>query len=112
MFSLIVHARVRNKIEEYILAYRSIFLEIYDDTWLGDAEEIIRNQYKEKSKLLKNTILTSIEESLRKEVIAYSSVDDKRATTIRIWSRRMFLKYDEDLKTMTRYILDIEILQR
>jgi hypothetical protein len=112
MFSVVVHHHVRRKIEQYIIAYRSIFLEIYDDTWLGIAEKIIKQQYLEKSRLFKDSIFESIKESLQQEIVWYTPVGDLKETSIRIGSHRIFLTYHEDVESMMRYIVDIEILRK
>jgi hypothetical protein len=45
MYSVVFDEQVYEKIEDYIGAYRAKYLEFYNDTGLGYAEDIIKSQY-------------------------------------------------------------------
>ena len=94
-------------------AYRDIFVELYTDTGLWYAEEIIKGEYRKNAKILKNSILSAMDHSMKQEIVWYIPLSgDMRETSIRLGARRIQLTYEEDPIAQIRYIMDIEILRR
>ncbi len=114
MYSVVFDEKIYQKIEKYISVYRSKYLELYHDTGLGYAEDIIKSQYIINADILTDAFVDGIYDMMyAREVIWYSiATDMTRITTISIGSRRLFITYMEDDTRMTRTILDIDIFRR
>jgi hypothetical protein len=73
MYDVVFDERVYQKIENYISAYRSRYLELYDDTGLGYAEDIIKSQYIINADLLASTLVDGIYGVMHdREILGYS----------------------------------------
>ena len=114
MYSVVFDEKIYQKIEKYISTYRSRYLELYDDTGLGYAEDIIKSQYITNADILTDAFVDSIYDVMHgREILGYSIANDMtRVTTISIGSRRLFITYVEDADNMTRSVVDMEIYRR
>ncbi len=112
MYKIIVHNSVFGKIDRYGDMFYSVFLSRFSDTGMWDAESLIQKQYLEASDLLVDTIVDKMLVTLW-DFIYYTPLESwLRETSFRMWDRRIFLTYEEDEKSLSRYITDIEILRR
>ena len=115
MYHIKIGRTPRTKIERYIDAYRSAFLELYDDTWLGYAEDIIKEQYIQNADLLRKVLYETIAHALSQEKIvgfSYSMETEVFLVTVPVERRRIFLSFREDRTTQTRILVDIEIVRK
>ena len=113
MYKVITRSGVYKKIHTFWLLYRGVFIERFTDIWLGFAEEIIKSQYIESAELMVDTIIDGMKSILSREIIAYSPLESwLRETSFRMGNRRIFLTYEENTETLTRFIIDIEILRK
>ena len=113
MYKSIITSQVRKQITRYGEFYLEWFISRFSDTGLGHAESIIQKQYIESSDILVESIYHSIETATIQEIISYAPLENWiRETSIRLGNRRIFIQYEEDLSSMTRFIIDIEILRR
>ncbi len=114
MYSVVFEEKIYQKIEKYIGSYRSRYLELYDDTGLGYAEDIIKSQYIISADILTDAFVDGIYDVMySREILGHSVANDMtRITTVSIGSRRLFITYIEDTTTMTRNVLDMEIYRR
>ncbi len=88
---------------------------LYSDTWLGDAEEVIRKQYIDAANLLNVTIHRTIEKFLERDIIlGYSYNPEWKIYTITIplGTRRLFIEYWEYPEEQIRLIMDVQILRK
>jgi hypothetical protein len=113
MYSVQISTHVEQRITRYVEAYRDIFVELYTDTGLWYAEEVIKDEYRKNAKLLKDGILSAINQSMKQEIVWYTPLsEDMRETSIRLGARRIQLTYEEEAVWQIRYIMDIEILRK
>ncbi|MDD2917000.1 MAG: hypothetical protein PHH70_04115 [Candidatus Gracilibacteria bacterium] len=90
-------------------------MSLYDDTGLGDAETIIKEQYINGANVLRISLYDAIKNILFSEKVlgySYDSIDEIYKITTTIESRRLFLSYKEIQESQIRIITDIEILRR
>ncbi len=111
MYNIILRSRVSEKIRRYIDAYEKYYENLYSDSGLGIAEEIIIEQYRQSALSISNTIFDAIHEVFsRKEILGYKKISEiEKEITTRMENRRIFLTYIE--KTNTRIVTDIEIMR-
>ncbi len=110
MYNLILWSKVRADIRKYIDAYELYYENLYTDSGLWIAEEIIINQYRQSASAITERIYDAIEEALTPDIIfGYSSEKDGiRSITTRIENRRLFLFYSES--ETERRVVDIKIV--
>lgn len=113
MYNVQIVPEAQEIVERYILAYREAFLRLYDDTWLWEAENVIKFQYIQGAEILRDSFYKSISIVLKQQkILGYSYNEEKKiyTTTTRIWSRRLFLEYTEDERKQERTLLNINII--
>lgn len=114
MYTVTFGEKVYQKIYRYIDMYRAKYLELYHDTGLWYAEEIIKNQYIVNADMLTDVFVDGIYDIMHeREVLWYSTNPDmSRVTTISLGSRRLFITYLENSLNMKREVIDIEIYRK
>lgn len=114
MYTVIFEERVYQKIYRYIDVYRMKYLELYNDTGLWYAEDIIKSQYIVNADMLTDAFVDGIYDTMHeREILWYSTNwDMSRITTISLGSRRLFITYRENNQNMTREVMDIEIYRK
>ncbi len=112
MYSVVYSHTAQLAISRYIRRYRDLFITLYTDTGLGQAEHIIQEQYNTTARNLAKRIKELTETHMKTvEILGYSQKDNKiRETTLSIENRRIFIHYRED--ATTRYIEDITIVRK
>ncbi len=110
MHKIIIRSKVRKAIRKYIDAYELYYENLYTDSGLGIAEEIIINQYRESALAISRAFYDAIEELFSQEQLFwYVSVwENKREITTQIENRRLFISYTESGNM--RNIEDIKIV--
>jgi hypothetical protein len=110
MHKIILRPKVREKVRTYIDAYETYNENLYTDSGLGIAEDIIIEQYRESAAAISGAIYDAIETALSREtILGYSEKDDQsREITTRIENRRIFLSYIES--DISRVVTDIRIV--
>ena len=110
MHKIILRPKVREKVRIYIDAYETYYENLYSDSGLGIAEEIIIEQYKQSATAISEAIYSSIETALSPEsILGYHETSDwSREITTRIENRRVFLSYTESADK--RVVIDIQIV--
>ncbi len=112
MYSVVYSHTAQLAISRYIRRYRDLFIALYTDTGLGQAEHIIQEQYNTTARNLAKRIKELTETHMKTvEILGYSQKDKEiRETTLSIENRRIFIRYRED--ATTRYIEDITIVRK
>jgi hypothetical protein len=110
MHKIVISPKVRSEIRKYIDAYEIYYENLYRDSGLGIAEEIIIDQYKQSAHAVSMAIYDAIEIVFTAEMIlGYSQKDTTtRVITSRIENRRIFLSYTES--ETERIVTDIQIV--
>ena len=88
---------------------------LYSDTWLGDAEEVIRKQYIDAANLLNVTLHRTIKEFLERDtILGYSHNPEWKIYTITtsIGTRRLFIEYREYAEEKIRVVMDVQIIRK
>jgi sugar diacid utilization regulator len=115
MYHIKLSQKVRTKIEKYIKSYRDAFLTLYDDTWLGYAEDLIKQQYIQNAEILRKTLYEAIVSALSQDALYWSAYIADTQTfviTVSLERRRLFLSYRENNTTSTRILVDLEIVRK
>jgi hypothetical protein len=100
-------------INDFIIWYRKVFLELFDDTWIEN-EKLIRETYIKTSKEFKNKIYKSLNLILEKDIILWQTHkdDENFMVTIPVNNFRLFVYYRENKKIRERYIENIEFYKK
>ncbi len=69
MYNIKISENAQKTIESYIIAYRDAFIDLYTDTGLGYAEEIICQQYFLGADTLRISLYLAIREALCPDTI-------------------------------------------
>ncbi len=88
---------------------------LYDDTGLGSAEILIKEQYKESYQILHDNIYTWIERILWwQEILGYSQNNNQKTYTVTssIGTRRLFIEYREYSEEKIRVVMDVQIIRK
>ncbi len=112
MFHIYFSEKVELRIHGYIDTYRTAYLKLYDDTWLWEAEIVIKNGYIQNADILEESLYDAIMKRLEYDaVLGYTLDPIERChhTTTSLWSRRIYITYTEDTETQERVVKDIEI---
>ena len=113
MYSIEISDETHNIIDNFIIWYRKIFLELFDDTWIEN-EELIREAYIRTSKEFKNQIYKNINLVLQEDIILWKSPKENWVfmLTIPINNFRLFVYYKENIKIKERYIEEVEFFKK
>ncbi len=115
MFQVYFSEKAERRIYSYIDNYRAAYLNLYDDTWLWDAELIIKNGYIQNADILEESLYDVITKRLEYDIILGYSLDPVHKTyhtTTSLWSRRVYITYTENQDTEERVVKDIEIWRK
>lgn len=111
MYNITIVPEVRKYIRKYIDAYEIYYENLYQDSGLGIAEDIIIAQYTQSARAISDTIYTAIEQAIKPEIIfGYSTKNDIRVITTRIENRRLFISYTESHEMQERTVVEMEIV--
>ena len=113
MYNLKISINTHKIINTFIIWYRKIFLELFDDTWIEN-EELIREIYIKTSKEFKNKIYKNLNLILEKDIILWkiNKEDENFMVTISVNNFRLFVYYKENKKIRERYIENIEFYKK
>jgi hypothetical protein len=110
MHKVILAPEVRAYIRRYIDAYILYYENLYSDSGLGIAEEIIIDQYRQSARAISDMIYTGIEDTMtRATILGQHTAWDMRIVTTRIENRRLFITYSES--DTERIVNRIEIVR-
>lgn len=113
MYKINLSTYTHRIINEFIIWYRKVFLELFDDTWIED-EKLIRDTYIKTSKEFKNKIYKNINSCLQNNIVLWTTYkeDSFFMITITINNFRLFIYYKEDKENRERYIENIEFYKK
>lgn len=115
MIHIYFSEKAEQRIYRYIDTYRAAYLTLYDDTWLWEAETIIKQWYIQNADILEESLYAVIVKRLEQDTVLGYSLDpngDLYYVTARLWSRRVYLTYTEDRENQQRVVKDIEIWRK
>ena len=109
MFKVEYDETVIISINNFVNWYLNTFLERFNDSWIFN-ENIIVNNYKNKSIELKKSIFSEVENNFwNLEILGYKPLKNNiRKTWILVWNYRLFIEYSEDLENKIRFIEKVE----
>lgn len=111
MFNVVFSELVHKTIHNFIDSYKESFLKLFSDTWIY-YEEQIKNSYIETSNKFQREIYSSIEKQLKLEIIWKKVNNNWFRCLVLSWNYKIFTYFQEDEKTKTRFINNIEIYKK
>ena len=115
MYQVIVTLQTSKSIASYTDSIMEYYERLYSDTGLGDAEDIIRKQYRDSASFLNMTLHKTIRNVLWREVIigySYNLQTETFIITTSVWSRRVFIEYRENTEGKIRIVTNIQIVYK
>lgn len=112
MFKVFLSDEVLFLIDNFIDSYRNKFLKRFIDTWIFN-ENLIRNNYIEISKELRNNIYDEIHLKLEQEKILWAIIkENEKSVFIRIWNYKILVFYRENLDNNIRFVDKVEFYKK
>lgn len=115
MWKIQISDKARLRIENHADALWKYYDNLFTDTGMGVAEDIIKSQYKESSNILRDGIYDRLVVVLEREQIlgySYNSESQVYTITTSVGTRRLFIEYKEYNEENIRVVLDVQILQK
>jgi hypothetical protein len=112
MWHVFLSAAAEQTLEEYIVAYRNIFEQLYDDSGIWSEDYIIETHVTE-SKNLKNDILEHIDKRFVSDFLPFKNINSSvRESVIFVRNRIIFIEYIFHEEEKIRYIEKLRILYK
>ncbi len=114
-YVVVIAEVVQSKINRYIDLYADYYRELYNDSGLGVAEDIIIEQYIDITNRLNILLHDTIEQTLKTDIILgrfENTVSHTSMVTVSVNNRRLFLTYRDLPDIETRILIDIEIVKK
>jgi hypothetical protein len=115
MFTVKFSQDAIKRVDSYTDRIVSYYEDLYEDTGMGHAEEIIRLQYRDAAELLNISIYDTVAVTLEKNpILGYSYNPDSQVYTITatVGTRRLFIEYREYKEENTRVVMDVQVIRK